>query len=95
MLARLCVRSAYVHAHGSSPFSSKKQGNRLTLRLIRKLMHRKSRQRHGSPSARSAGENNLHIARLMDTFIGSADRGEEGLTGREGENNRERKGEGL
>lgn len=38
-------------------------------------MHRKSRQRHCSPSARSAGENNLHIGRLMDTFIGSTDRG--------------------
>lgn len=50
--------------------------NRVTLRLIRKLMHRKSRQRHCSPSARGAGENNLHIGRLMDTFIGSTGRGE-------------------
>lgn len=63
-------------------FSRKKRGNRLTLWLIRKLMHRKSRQRHCSPSARSAGENNLHIARLMDTFIGSADTEKEGLRGR-------------
>lgn len=44
-------------------------------------MHRKSRQRHCSPSARSAGENNLHIGRLMDTFIGSTDRGREGSGG--------------
>lgn len=51
-------------------------------------MHRKSRQRHCSPSARSAGENNLHIGRLMDTFIGSTDRGKEGE--REGKTEREK-----
>lgn len=44
-------------------------------------MHRKSRQRHCSPSARSAGENNLHIGRLMDTFIGNTERGKEGSRG--------------
>lgn len=43
-------------------------------------MHRKSQQRHCSPSARGAGENNLHIGRLMDTFIGSTERGIEGET---------------
>lgn len=64
--------------------------NRVTLRLIRKLMHRKSRQRHCSPSARGAGENNLHIGRLMDTFIGSTGRGDGGL---EEETERQRKGE--
>lgn len=72
-------------------FSSKEQGNRLTLLLIRKLMHRKSRQRHCSPSARSAGENNLHITRLMDTFIGR----EKGDWAGEGENNREQRRVGL
>lgn len=36
-------------------------------------MHWKSRQRRCSPSACSAGENNLHIGRLMDTFIGSTE----------------------
>lgn len=41
-------------------------------------MHRKSQQRHCSPSARGAGENNLHIGRLMDAFIGSTERGIEG-----------------
>lgn len=64
------------------------QGNRVTLWLIRKLMHRKWRQRHGSPSARSAGENNLHIGRLMDTFIGSTKKGRESR-GRGRENHRE------
>lgn len=54
-------------------------------------MHRKSRQRHYSPSARSAGENNLHIGRLMDTFIGSTDR-ERGIEGeRERKMEREKK----
>lgn len=71
-----CACNVCVHAHVSAPCSGKKQGNRLS--LIRKLMHRKARQRHCSPSARGAGENNLHIARLMDTFIGSTDRGMEG-----------------
>lgn len=88
------VHRVCMHAHASSPFSSKEQGNRVTLCLIRKLMHRKSRQRHCSPSARSAGENNLHIGRLMDTFIGSTDRGIEGEE-EEREENSERKGEGL
>lgn len=77
----MCACNVFVHAHASSPFSGKKQGNRLTLLLIRKLMHRKSRQRHCSPSAHSAGENNLHITRLMDTFIGSTQSGKEGLSG--------------
>lgn len=74
-----------MHAHVSSPCSSKKRGNRLS--LIRKLMHRKARQRHCSPSARGAGENNLHMAGLMDTFIGSTDRerGTEGERIAEGE----------
>lgn len=80
-----------MYACSCAPLSGKEQGNRVTLRLIRKLMHRKSRQRHCSPSARSAGENNLHIGRLMDTFIGSTDRGIEG----ERRKQRARKGEGL
>lgn len=84
------VHACSVCAHDrASSLSSKKHGNRVTLWLIRKLMHSKTRQRHCSPSARSAGENNLHIGRLMDTFIGSTDRGIEG------EENRGRKGEGL
>lgn len=74
-------------------FSGKGAGwNRVTLRLIRKLMHRKSRQRHCSPSARGAGENNLHIGRLMDTFIGSTGRGDGGV---EEETERERKRRGA
>lgn len=76
-------------------FSGEGQGNRVTLRLIRKLMHRKSRQRHCSPSARSAGENNLHIGRLMDTFIGSTDRGERGIKGERERKTEREKGEGL
>lgn len=89
---RVYVCDVCVHARASSPFffSSKEQGNHVTLRLIRKLMHRKSRQRHCSPSARSAGENNLHIGRLMDTFIGSTDRGNEGSRGRGREKRREK-----
>lgn len=69
------------------PFSCEEQceeqGNRVTLRLIRKLMHRKSRRQRWSPSARSAGENNLHIGGLMDTFIGSTE-GERGMDGEKG-----------
>lgn len=72
VFARVC--SVCAHDRASSPCSCEEQGNRVTLWLIRKLMHRKSRQRRGSPSARSAGENNLHIGRLMDTFIGSTER---------------------
>lgn len=92
MFVHVCNVS--VHACASSPFPSKEQGNRVTLRLIRKLMHRKSRQRHCSPSARSAGENNLHIGRLMDTFIGSTDRGIEGER-RRGRGKRREKRRGL
>lgn len=87
--ACLCMYVMYV-CMLVRPLPGKEQGNRVTLRLIRKLMHRKSRQRHCSPSARSAGENNLHIGRLMDTFIGSTDRGIEG----ERRKQRARKGEG-
>lgn len=78
VFAHVC--SVCAHDRACSPCSCEEQGNRVTLRLIRKLMHRKSRQRHGSPSACSAGENNLHIGRLMDTFIGSTER--EGWRGR-------------
>lgn len=68
-------------------FWQRSDWNRVTLRLIRKLMHRKSRQRHCSPSARGAGENNLHIGRLMDAFIGCTGRGDGGCN-REGEKRR-------
>lgn len=78
MFVHVC--SVCAHDRASSPFSCEEQGNRVTLWLIRKLMHRKSQQRHCSPSARGAGENNLHIGRLMDTFIGSTERGIEGET---------------